>query len=338
MILKAVKLSLATLLFINHIPIANSSPTPVVRLLFPIIQGTELDRLAPVAPNAKIVQVGGENYVLIGSFSDARVAHRLGRSIQKRLAIPFDLAYDPGHPQINLAMGGAQELERTPDGSTARRTPAVAGAGRAMASRSIGSSPSIGALPGAPRQDVSPGQPPRLPPAYAEFWRPLTLQGLAVNSDPTTPAGPPVGKHVAPSAPEARETALADSPRHDPPMSDASVRITAKARTHTHPWIKSVAIEKVAMGLRISKLPPAVNPSLDYLIVPVRSGDDLARLRIIIPNPALTLHGEALLATVGIYTRSSKGVAMRDAQLALFQRQSFKPLLVKGGTELELQA
>ena len=76
-----------------------------VRLLIPIITGLELDQVRKIAPTASIVTINGETFLEVGSFTDARVAHRLGRSIQKRLAIPFDLAYDPGHPQIALALG-----------------------------------------------------------------------------------------------------------------------------------------------------------------------------------------------------------------------------------------
>jgi hypothetical protein len=76
-----------------------------VRLLIPILTGSELDQVRKIAPSASIVTINGETFLEVGSFTDARVAHRLGRSIQNRLAIPFDLAYDPGHPQIALALG-----------------------------------------------------------------------------------------------------------------------------------------------------------------------------------------------------------------------------------------
>lgn len=77
-----------------------------VRLLFPILTGSELDKLLPLAPQGVLVQLEGGNFVEVGRFSDARVAHRVGVSIQRRIAIPFDLAYDQGHPQLELALKG----------------------------------------------------------------------------------------------------------------------------------------------------------------------------------------------------------------------------------------
>jgi hypothetical protein len=76
-----------------------------VRLLIPILTGAELDQVRQLAPKAAIVTINGGTFLEVGAFTDARVAHRLGRSIQKRLAIPFDLAYDPDHPQVDLALG-----------------------------------------------------------------------------------------------------------------------------------------------------------------------------------------------------------------------------------------
>lgn len=79
-----------------------------VRLLIPILTGHELDQVRKLAPAASITTINGETFLEVGSFTDARVAHRLGRSIQKRLSIPFDLAYDPDHPQIALALDQKQ--------------------------------------------------------------------------------------------------------------------------------------------------------------------------------------------------------------------------------------
>lgn len=94
---------------------------PNVRLLFPVLHGRELDLLLPLAPQATLVEVGGASFVQVASFVDARVAHRLGLSIQRRLKLPFDLAYDPNHPQIDLALGGGLLQERP--GAVARSTP-----------------------------------------------------------------------------------------------------------------------------------------------------------------------------------------------------------------------
>lgn len=96
-----------------------------VRLLFPVLEGKELDLLLPLAPQATLVQVGDSSFVQVASFADARVAHRLGQSIQRRLRLPFDLAYDPGHPQMNLALAGGLLQERPqPVAQSAPRRPA----------------------------------------------------------------------------------------------------------------------------------------------------------------------------------------------------------------------
>lgn len=70
-----------------------------VRLLVPLETGYELEQLLPTAPAAQLVQVEGREYVQLARFSDARVAYRLGRTVQKRTRLPFELAYDEAHPQ-----------------------------------------------------------------------------------------------------------------------------------------------------------------------------------------------------------------------------------------------
>lgn len=85
---------------------------PQVQLLFPVESGTELDRLSSLAPEAKITNLQGRSYILVGEYADARVAYRLGKSLQRRFRIAFELAYDPGHPQSNFAW--LRELESKP--------------------------------------------------------------------------------------------------------------------------------------------------------------------------------------------------------------------------------
>lgn len=70
-----------------------------VRLLVPLETGHELEHLLPIAPTAQLVEIDGRSYVLLGSFADALVAYRLGRTFQARLRLPFELGYDDGHPQ-----------------------------------------------------------------------------------------------------------------------------------------------------------------------------------------------------------------------------------------------
>ena len=82
---------------------------PLVRLLVPLESGHEFEQLLPIAPSAQLVAIDGRSYVLLGSFSDAVVAYRLGRTFQTRLRLPFELAYDHGHPQRD---GGWLALHR----------------------------------------------------------------------------------------------------------------------------------------------------------------------------------------------------------------------------------
>lgn len=98
--------SLAMLAFVGLAAQASPGQSLRVRLLFPILTGLEYEQIAPMAPQATIVDVGGQSFVEVASFEDARVAHQLGLSIQKRVPIPFDLAFDPNHPQLGIALGG----------------------------------------------------------------------------------------------------------------------------------------------------------------------------------------------------------------------------------------
>jgi len=73
-----------------------------VQLLFPLELGTELDAVATIANQPKIVSIKGRSFVLVGEFYDAKIAYRVGVSMQKRLGLPFEIAYDPGHPQSDF--------------------------------------------------------------------------------------------------------------------------------------------------------------------------------------------------------------------------------------------
>lgn len=83
---------------------SEQGPRPAkVQLLFPLLRGDEQGRLQPLMPSALVVEINGQRFVRLGSYADARVAYRLGRSIQRQLQLPFDLAYEPGHPQLDGA-------------------------------------------------------------------------------------------------------------------------------------------------------------------------------------------------------------------------------------------
>ena len=91
----------ATLLFFS--PKAHAQQKLKVQLLFPLETGSELEALSSVTNQPKIINIQGRNFVIVAEFIDAKVAYRLGKSLQKRLGLPFEISYDSGHPQSNFA-------------------------------------------------------------------------------------------------------------------------------------------------------------------------------------------------------------------------------------------
>ena len=112
---KSLKVSFLTLFLIVYscsLSPLNVVAQPIllkVQLLFPVESGGELDTLSVLTTQAKLVTVQGRTFVLVGEFTDAKVAFRLGKSLQRRVKLPFELSYDPGHPQANFAW--LRELE-----------------------------------------------------------------------------------------------------------------------------------------------------------------------------------------------------------------------------------
>ena len=70
-----------------------------VRLLFPIEKGNELDLLSGMIYGPKIVVYDNRSFVFVSEFKDATVAYRLGKYLQKKTKLPFEISYDAGHPQ-----------------------------------------------------------------------------------------------------------------------------------------------------------------------------------------------------------------------------------------------
>lgn len=84
-----------------HPHIVYSADALKIRLLFPLQQGNEFDALSKFSVEPKIYSKDSKTYVLIAEFTDAITAYRLGRGIQKKLKLPFELHYDQGHPQAD---------------------------------------------------------------------------------------------------------------------------------------------------------------------------------------------------------------------------------------------
>lgn len=61
------------------------------------------EQVMALVHDGRLTAMDGEAFVLVGEFEDARQGHALGRSLQRRLHLPFELVYDPLHPQADLA-------------------------------------------------------------------------------------------------------------------------------------------------------------------------------------------------------------------------------------------
>lgn len=91
--------------------------SPKVKLLIPVRDGLEFAQVSRLVVDARVFEEGEQAFVMVGAFDDAQVAYRLGATLQGRLKLPFELHYDPGHPQSDLAW--SKSLARPPARSTA---------------------------------------------------------------------------------------------------------------------------------------------------------------------------------------------------------------------------
>lgn len=75
------------------------------------------ERVMALVHDGRITAMDGEAFVVVGDFADARQGHALGLALQRRLRLPFELVYDPLHPQANLALrpsaGSSQPIRRS---------------------------------------------------------------------------------------------------------------------------------------------------------------------------------------------------------------------------------
>ena len=76
---------------------------PLVRVLIPLVTAADYQRVKREVRGAPLTALDGQAFLVAASLDDARQAYQLGRSLQKRLGLPFELLYDDGHPQADLS-------------------------------------------------------------------------------------------------------------------------------------------------------------------------------------------------------------------------------------------
>ncbi|MFU8884060.1 MAG: hypothetical protein ACNA8O_01220 [Cyanobacteriota bacterium] len=75
----------------------------MVRLKLAVPDAEAYERAMALVADGRLTALDGEAYLVVGEFADARQAYSFGRALQRRLQLPFELVYDPGHPQADLA-------------------------------------------------------------------------------------------------------------------------------------------------------------------------------------------------------------------------------------------
>jgi hypothetical protein len=80
-----------------------SAAQPRVRLMVAVADADAYERTMALVAEGRLTAVDGEAFVVVGDFVDARQGYSFGRALQRRLKLPFELLYDPGHPQADLA-------------------------------------------------------------------------------------------------------------------------------------------------------------------------------------------------------------------------------------------
>lgn len=81
---------------------------PLVELHVAVADAETYERVMALLANARLTAHQGEAFLVVGAFADARQAYAFGRSLQRRLQLPFELVYEPGHPQADLAWATTQ--------------------------------------------------------------------------------------------------------------------------------------------------------------------------------------------------------------------------------------
>ena len=92
--------------FVKASSLSTSSPlnnSHNVQLLVDIKTGLELGQIRTLVPSAKILEKLGKVYILVSQTEKALTAYNLGKSLQNKFNLTFNLAYSNGHPDLNLA-------------------------------------------------------------------------------------------------------------------------------------------------------------------------------------------------------------------------------------------
>jgi hypothetical protein len=77
--------------------------SPRVRLLIAVPDAEAYEQVMALVHDGKLTAMDGEAFVVVGDFDDAVQVHALGIALQRKLKLPFELVYDPLHPQSDLA-------------------------------------------------------------------------------------------------------------------------------------------------------------------------------------------------------------------------------------------
>jgi hypothetical protein len=80
-----------------------SSAQPRVRLVVAVADADAYERTMALVADGRLTALDGEAFVVVGDFADARQGYSFGRALQRRLQLPFELIYEPDHPQADLA-------------------------------------------------------------------------------------------------------------------------------------------------------------------------------------------------------------------------------------------
>jgi hypothetical protein len=246
-----------------------------VRLLVPLETGFELEQLLPTVPAAQLVRVEGRDYVQLATFADARVAYRLGRTVQKRTKLPFELAYDEAHPQSD-GRWLAQE----------HGVPPSLGIARQESLWQTVPAPMAKALPMPPVSAAS-----------ADGSRAAPLGG-ALELQPASPIHTALEPVVAAVL--------------EPLARDPSIQPGAAARSGIRPVvIKAVPLTAVPL---VRPHLFAVNANLNYLFVKLQSPEQLAALSRHVAVAEMGERNGELFARVGVFTPTRVGRRLLNQQ------------------------